>query len=216
MRRSEARRQAVGWSQERLAGLAGTTQQTIDRIERGLFKRTPSALPKIAHALGVNLYDLDPSLGQGVPRASGGRVDDRTEFGLPNHGPRDLPVYAAAEGGQGTVIVTTEAVDWVRRPAPLATAKGGYAILVVGESMVPRYRPGDTLLVNPHIPARREDGVVLYAGEVSGDVRATVKEFVRSTEKHWVVRRYLPETEIKLLKTEWPIIHVVVGAYSRR
>jgi transcriptional regulator with XRE-family HTH domain len=46
------RRERLGWSQAKLAAKAGTTQQTIDRIENGQTTHSRS-LPKISAALDI-------------------------------------------------------------------------------------------------------------------------------------------------------------------
>ena len=35
----------------------------------------------------------------------------------------DLPVYASAEGGGGAIIITSEPIDFVRRPEPLLSVR---------------------------------------------------------------------------------------------
>lgn len=47
-----AKREALGWSQAKLAELAGTSQQTIDRIERGATEHS-RAIPRVMDALGI-------------------------------------------------------------------------------------------------------------------------------------------------------------------
>jgi len=203
-------RQREGLSQEQLAQEVGCSQSTIDRIEKDQGKRPSAYLPAVARRLGIDLAVIDAGLkSASAPRAV--RVPALAE------GPRDVPVYASVEAGEGAIMVTTEPIDWVERPEPLVRVKRGYALLVMGDSMFPAYRPGDLVLLNPHLPPRREDGVVLYAGEPDGTVKATLKEFVRSTQTEWVLRRYSPqEAEFRLLRSDWPICHVVVAVYKRR
>lgn len=57
----ERLRVAKGWSRERLAGEAGLSLATIERIELG--RRTPqlTTAVKIANALGVGLDELFPT-----------------------------------------------------------------------------------------------------------------------------------------------------------
>jgi len=50
-----ARRDQLGWSQERLAQASGASQSTVDRIEKGQFKRTPEHLIRIAAAMGLHV-----------------------------------------------------------------------------------------------------------------------------------------------------------------
>src|SRR5256885_1724353 len=55
-----AARERRGWSQEALAEAAGVSQSTIDKIERGLTKRS-RFLHAIANVLNLNLDEVDPT-----------------------------------------------------------------------------------------------------------------------------------------------------------
>lgn len=52
------RREAVGWSQEGLAGRAGMTQAQIAQIEAGQMNPTLRTLVKLARALSCGVADL--------------------------------------------------------------------------------------------------------------------------------------------------------------
>jgi len=134
-------------------------------------------------------------------------------------GRQDLPVYASVEGGAGIIVVTSDPVDYVRRPAPLANVREGYGIIVVGESMVPAFEPGDTVLIHPHLPPAPDTDVVLTR-EVDGEIRITVKRLLRVTSTHWHLRQWNPpgglKADFSLLRSEWQKCHRVVGKYSRR
>lgn len=193
--------------------MAKTSQTTVDRIERNDFKRMPSALPRIAQAIGLQLSEIDPTL-SGVDtvvipdrlRPAGRPMELRTIA--------ELPVYATAEAGEGAIIVTNEPIDWVSKPDHLASVKDAYAVLLTGDSMIPRYWPGEILHIHPHLPPRREDGVILYP---EAKDRAVVKEFVSSKGGVWTLKRYHPrQTEFDLQKRDWPVCHVIVGTASRR
>ncbi|RFC65484.1 S24 family peptidase [Fulvimarina endophytica] len=131
-------------------------------------------------------------------------------------GGADLPVYAAARGGDGHIIVTFDPVEFVKRPAPLAHVKEGYGLLVTGDSMVPAYRPGDTALVNPRLPAERGEDVILYHNPPDGEAEATVKHLVAFNDREWTLQQYNPPETFTLSRIEWPICHRVVGKYNRR
>lgn len=211
-----ARREELGISQPDLAKDVGTNQQTIGKIEKGKIKRS-SFLPRIANRLGMDLKELDPDLERFDNQDSSYALDaQRVPQNNLSRVEADLPIFAAAEGGEGTVIVTVDAVDWKHRGTPLASVRGGYGLIVTGDSMVPVYRSGQIVLVNPHLSPRPEDGIILYGGQVVGEVRATIKEYVGQTATDWILKRYLPEPKtFRLKKAEWPIVHVVVGTYAR-
>src|SRR5262245_20181542 len=199
-------RKERGLSQEELARRVGVRQNTIAAIESGLTKKS-KYLPDIARVLEVPLFDLDA--GEGAHRTP-------TIPGADLVGARDLPLYATVEAGEGAVVMSSDPVDEVRRPAPLATVKGAYGVIVSGESMVPALRPGDIALIHPHLPPKVED-ICLFISEKNGEFVATIKEYVGQTRDHWKVKRYKPEEmEFTLRKSEWQTCHVSVGRYSRR
>jgi DNA-binding XRE family transcriptional regulator len=199
-------RKERGMSQEELARRVGVRQNTIAAIESGLTKKS-KYLPDIARVLEVPLFDLDA--GEGAHRTP-------TIPGADLVGARDLPLYATVEAGEGAVVMSSDPVDEVRRPAPLVTVKGAYGVIVSGESMVPALRPGDTALIHPHLPPKVED-ICLFISEKNGEFIATIKEYVGQTKEHWKVKRYKPEEkEFTLRKSEWQTCHVSVGRYSRR
>lgn len=55
-------REAKGWSAERLAEEAGTSQQQIDRLEKGQRRMTTEWIHRISLALGCDGSDLIPEL----------------------------------------------------------------------------------------------------------------------------------------------------------
>jgi phage repressor protein C with HTH and peptisase S24 domain len=131
-------------------------------------------------------------------------------------GDRDLPVFGAAQGGRGAVVLTNDPVDWVLRPDSLLRVKDGYGMIVSGDSMSPRIQNGDTVLVNPHLPARAGDACIFRKHEDHGAVEICIKEFVRQTADLWHVKQFNPKKSFTLKKAEWQVCHVTVGNFFRR
>lgn len=208
-----AARKAKGLSQSELAAAAKVSQQLIASIEKGL-TRTTKFLARIAAALDVPPGQLDTEWAQVLPRASasGGASSDST---LPG---RDLPIHSSAEGGAGQIIITSEPVDWLPRPAPVANVRGAYGLYVVGESMAPEFEPGDIALVNPHLPVVPDTTCIFY-GQQQDEVRATIKRLRRKTGDTWYLKQWNPpagmKAEFALSRVAWPVCHRVVGKYSR-
>ncbi len=205
-----AAREGLKWTQTDLARRIGTKQQTIEKIELGKVKHT-RLFPKLAAELGLDPRKLMPDL---VSNTLGGsdvipESDLRSET-------RDFPVHAATQGGAGELIMSSDPVSWILRPVPLLGVSRAYGIIVVGESMVPEFRPGDTALVHPHLPPERYETFVFYA-EGEGDVRCTIKHLIRWTETTWHVRQWNPakgqKADFQLPRKEWGRCHMVVGRY---
>lgn len=224
-------RQAAGLSQEKLAELAGTSQPQINKLETGQRKMTVDWAVKLAPHLGVDPATLLGLGAQGTDRAPaaapqpprGGRVRPpaalpaRTPGAfpvpLPAQDPRDpyrsMPVRAAARGGVDQEMFLEDGpIDWISRPSYLASARDPYAMYVVGESMMPRFRPAQLLHVNPHKPPAPGAGVVV----VKRNKAVLIKEFVRRTPDGVVLREYQPDDrEFAVPNAEIDTIHTVVG-----
>lgn len=214
MVRDERERQ--GLSQQELAGLANTTQASIDRIERNVVERSRSA-PEVAAALGIAFPLSKKSKGLATTQAVTAPVDKGALVGVP-----DLPIYTAVRAGaiDDSVLVNPDPIDYVKRPEPLAKAKNGYGLYILGDSMFPAYKHGDLALIHPNLPATAGDEVVVCSQDVNGEHYAVIKLLVRATADKWHLKQYNPPegepAEFTLDRREWPICHLVVGNYRKR
>lgn len=218
-------RERMGLSQPELAArLGGVKQQSINQLERNKVER-PRYLLELASVLGVDPRWLETGLGAGpdLPHSASTENAEHPPTNAvilpdpPVLGPKDLPVYGAAEGGPaGAMLVTMDPIEWVRRPEPLLQVKGAYAVYVVGDSMSPAYEQGDMILVHPAKPPRGGDDVLLCRHEPDGRMHSLVKRLLRASEGRWRVRQYNPPKEFDLPKTEWQRALLIVGKYHRR
>jgi transcriptional regulator with XRE-family HTH domain len=207
-------RAAKGLSQPQLARRVGTSQQTIDKIESGRVKHS-SFMAAIARELGIPLDK--------VLRIShnGGTNTAITGHELVGE-QRDLPVYAATQGGIGVQILSSDPVEYVSRPEPLARVRDGYGVIVVDDSMAPEFRSGDIALINPHLPPRTGDTCIFRHVEEDGTQHSCIKFLRRITDRDWLVSEWDAATEhggkrdFALKRAEWQLAHVVVGSYKRR
>lgn len=198
-------REMAKMSQAELAAAIGVkSQNTIASIETGKTAKSKH-LPAIARVLKVRLAVLDPSEEQ-----------DESVMVSALPASEQIDVYASVEAGAGALVVSNEPIQRAQRPKALEGIRGGYGVLVVGESMVPLIRPGYTVWVNPYLPPRPSE-ICLFIHDLDGEFRATVKEYCGQTPDNWLVRRYQPKQhKFSLNKQEWPKCHVVVGVdYGR-
>jgi len=204
-------RTARGWSQQELARKIGVRQNTIAAIETGATTRT-KYLADLARALGTTVDELDPP---DAPTAPPGAALPPPSF----FGTRDFPVYSSAEGGPGEIIRSTDPIDWVPRPGPVAHIADAYCMLISGDSMVPEFRPGDSAIVNPRLPFVGGEVHVFYR-ELQGEARATIKQLRRATAESWLVTQHNPpsgqKADFSLSRRDWQWAHRVVGKYSRQ
>lgn len=199
----KAARERKGMSQQAVADAVGMSQPAYLAIEDGSTKRS-RYMSDIERVLGL-AEDRTPVI---VHRPE-------PQF----FGPKDLKVFAAAEGGPGEMVVGADPIDVVVRPWYLEHVPDGFAVLITGESMLPSFRPGDLAIVNPRLPPQRYEDMIFVAGEAVGEFRATIKHLLRWTATRWEVEQFNPPQgeprEFSLLRSEWPKAIRVVGSYRR-
>lgn len=127
-----------------------------------------------------------------------------------------IPVFAAAQGGQGHLLITFDPIEHISAPPELASVRGAYGILVTGESMVPAFRPGDIAWVHPHRPPERDSDVVLYHVPPHTEAEAIIKTMVSWTPDKWKLRQYQPAKDFSESRADWPVCHRIVGKKSIR
>jgi phage repressor protein C with HTH and peptisase S24 domain len=135
--------------------------------------------------------------GTPLPRASEVREAD---VPMPYGMKKDVPVLGTAAGsdfGKGAFQLSSDPVDYVRRPPGLLATKDVYALYVEGESMSPKFDAGDLIYVNPNRPIRPGDYVVIQE-PVDGDtIRGFVKLFEKRAGDWYVVRQFNPPAEMR-------------------
>ena len=205
----KVRREELGWSQAKLAQMAGSKQQTVTRLESGDTKYSKD-LAAILDTLGLG---KDGSRMLGDPaRQNGSYVPPPRVF----DSVRKIPVHSAAEGGpEGALIVDIAPFEYVDRPSIVADVDEAYLIVITGDSMGERYRPGERAIVNPRKPPLPGADCIFRAEYADGEWKALIKELVRTTTTHWIVRQHNPEKELRLSRKEWQVCHRVVGRADR-
>jgi phage repressor protein C with HTH and peptisase S24 domain len=127
-----------------------------------------------------------------------------------------VPIYSAAQGGKGHIIIDTNPIEEARPPDEIIRVREAYGILIVGESMVPAYRPGDVAWVNPHKPVERDTDVVLYHVPPHGEVEAIIKALIGISDHEWRLRQYQPPRDFSESRIDWPVCYRIVGKRNAR
>lgn len=191
---------------------------------RKLFERdgTPggATLTKISSGLGVPLTELLADVGGAKTEqtsATHPHNDVRpanSELPAFTQMPKDVPVRGTAAGShlRGAFQLSTDPVDYVRRPQTLMNARNVYALYVEGSSMEPQYFPGDLVYVHPDKPPRFGDVVIIQIQ--NGDeesVEATIGIFSKRTAEKIVIRKHNPVAEIEIARSVVRDIHKVLS-----
>lgn len=208
-------RDLAGLSMQALADRVGTTAPQINKLEKGERRLTLDWMTRLAAALDIEPKDLLPlPVRQPPPISAGGKAPvsgGETEPGpaLPIRDPRDLiPVRSAARGGdEQEMFLEDGPIDYIARPHSLRHVRDAYSIYMIGDSMSPRFRPGQLLHVNPYKPAQTGTGVVV----TKTDNVVLIKEFLRRSETTLYLKQYNPAAELCYPMGEIRDLHIVVG-----
>lgn len=164
----------------RRAGLDPTSFNKSKRLSADGRLRWPSteSIAKVLDATGASMEQFMAFM---RPDASGQR-----EGAFPQQG-GSIPLLGFAQAGAGGFFddggfPAGQGWDVVEFPAAPARKAGVYALEVQGESMMPLYRDGDVLIVEPGAQVRRNDRVVVRTNEGEVMAKVLLRQSPRSIE----------------------------------
>lgn len=165
-------------------------------------------LAKLAKALDWSVDQLQRALMQGGPARPANQTTSLNIMDLP----ADVPVLGtAAASVAGAFILDQSAIEYVRRPPGVATARNIYALYVQGESMLPRHRPGDLIFVSPDRPATRGDDVIIQTrNHDQSPIESWLKTFSRRNDEYLFAEQLNPSAEIKFATRQIIGVHRVL------
>jgi len=181
----------------RRAGLDSTAFNRSKRMSADGRPRWPSteSLAKIIEATGSTLDELF-ALIEGKPAADNDALPRQVS---------PVPLVGFAQAGAGGFFDDAgfpAGEGWDLIELPGRAPEGTYALGIQGDSMLPLYRHGDILIVDPNAPVHRGDRVVVKT--TGGEVMAKVLE--KQTTKAIDLLSLNPEHEnrtIPTMEVEW-------------
>ncbi|MCC6580056.1 MAG: LexA family transcriptional regulator [Phycisphaeraceae bacterium] len=193
--RIRAARAERGWSQDDLAQRSGLHANTIRKIERTIAE--PGDLKEstrlcLAHGLGVTVKELDalyqPAV---VPQQQG---DPNGGIPVINRAPAGGPVdyeHMSLDAGVGW--------DYVPRIGSGVHDPTAFAFVVVGDSMMPEFHEGDTVICSPQAAIRDGDAVFVRLGAERDSTCTFKRVFNRGLSVELIPdnRRYPPMLVLK-------------------
>lgn len=213
--------------QHQVAEPFGIDRANVAQWEAGTSNPDPDRMPALADLFGVPLMWLWKNEGP-LPPDLPSKPVARPEIIVPQPqivsrehltDTKNFPVYAAAQGGQGHLIMTNDVVEYIGWPDILQGVPRAYGMLVRGDSMVPAFRPNEIALVHPKVYPAIDTDVILYDHPPfggSGNVEAIIKRLIGFTDKRWRLEQYKPAKQFEEDRIDWPECHRVVGKYSPR
>ncbi|MGO6816274.1 S24 family peptidase [Rhizobium leguminosarum] len=170
----------------RRAGLDPTSFNKSKRLSADGRLRWPSteSIAKVLDATGASMEQflafMRPDAGLSKPPAG------PKENAFPPQG-SSIPLLGFAQAGAGGFFddggfPAGQGWDVVEFPAAPSQKAGVYALEVQGESMMPLYRDGDVLIVEPGAQVRRNDRVVVRTNEGEVMAKVLLRQSPRSIE----------------------------------
>ena len=179
-----------------------------------------SKIPLIAEFLNVNSEWLISGLGQMTSQstkkqANPSQFDNNISPLMPIVG-RLIPVISWVPAGSWTTVDAvpngTQFDEWL--PPNPKCGKNGYGLEVVGESMLPDFRPTDKIYVNPDFQVSDLKTGDLVIVSCEGDKAATFKKLIVETDNMYL-QPLNPEWSEKAIALEdgCKLVGKVVGLY---
>ncbi|WP_454813817.1 XRE family transcriptional regulator [Labrys neptuniae] len=228
-------RENAGMTQQVAADALGISKSAVSQWERNQTEPSTENLREAAKIYQVLLHWLmeggsairDPSAiaataGEGrrpplPPRQVLPAPNASQIIPIAGDGRGALPILGLARGGiEGRFLFNGQVVDYRPMPSELANVPDAYGVYVDGESMKPRWKPGELLLIHPHLPPRREDDVLVqvFPDDEHAPPEGYVKEFRAWTPKKLILWQWNPPEEFEIDRPLVKSVHVIVG--SRR
>ncbi len=213
-------RERAGLDQEQLADLMGVEQATVSRWENGERGFTQKRAREAAAHLGCTAEDIlfrtppntpEPPSARGLfDSVPANEITVRPKLREPKD---KLRVLGRGHGGKDDEfdIDNDQIVGYIDCPPSLEANRDAYGVYIHGESMLPRYEPGDAVSVNPDRPTRPGDYVVLQIrkGE-HGGTSGLIKRLVRKNDREVVVEQFNPAKQLKFSRKDVISIHYIL------
>lgn len=207
-------RTLTGLTQEEFGTRVGCSGENISRIEKGVHGPSRAIELNICHEFGVSEKWL---LEGGGPRYTEDVAREKSaEYGVraPKELPEDIPVIGEAEAGSGAFTPdgypTGEEYKRMRRPYDVRDRQA-FAVEVKGESMAPRYEPGEIVVCSPQKAWRSGD----YCVVITTDGAVLVKK-VHERNHSLILSSLAPSHDpIVLAKERLRAVHRIVWKKER-
>jgi phage repressor protein C with HTH and peptisase S24 domain len=137
---------------------------------------------------------------------------------------KPLPHYGSAIGGtyddleehiELVELHGFDVLDWIARPASLATDPEAYVLTILSDSMAPKFEPGARVAVSPRAPAAIGDYVIVQLRGRNGDddrvKLVLVKRLVRRSAGFVELCQFNPEITFRIESQRVAAMHKVVG-----
>lgn len=206
--------------QDELAQRVGVSQSAVNKVLKGK-TNNPKWIVDLAAVLGVTAEYLlygestdrsSPSKSKSTVKLHGLADDEYTPESWADKYPvaGKLPVFGFASATNERESLNPDMavpMDWVEDSMRLGHIAGVYGLMIMGDSMEPRYFHGEIVFVNPRKPpGLNEDCIV----EMKDGI-AHIKRLLRQSREEVVLRQYNPDKELTMKKSDIKGMYAIIG-----
>lgn len=190
-----------------------TTVGSVGNWESGQNRPSSENLFKLADLLQIDAGAL--ARGQVLYRDNPDGLSDAvviTDMQPIPHGPSDIPQMGVVAGGaDGEFSLNGSDPSYIKRPIGLLDEPRAFAIQIIGESMVPRYEPGEIIFCDAKTPKIGDYVVIETFPEHEGETsKAFVKKLKKRTKSAIVVEQFNPKKDLTFdpyaIKHLWRVV----------
>lgn len=221
----------IAWMKRRninnrqLAQMIGISE---DKVSKSLSETGKARLWKGTEALRIAelMRDDDPLVRTEV-RGTGMTPEQVREAWAMRDG-KPVPLLGTAFGSEWpddievetTELRLAEVLDNVARPPSLAGHDEAYALTIIGDSMAPRFEPGEIVFVSPKLPVSIGDDVIVQLRAPGGEqtidesdriTDVLIKRLVRRSGSFVELRQFNPDKTFRVPIERVRRIHRVRG-----
>lgn len=123
-----------------------------------------------------------------------------------------IPLRGQSMGGKDGALIFggDDNLGDILAPPSLSGVPGAYAVYVIGDSMLERFRHGEVVYVHPHMPVRKGDDCVVQIDMGNGDRHGWVKRFVSMDDKFLKLTQLHPKRSLRFPRKSVISVHKVV------
>lgn len=198
--------EARGLNNRQLAIMLGISEDKVSKSLATKGKPRQWQGPEVLKLIELMRGSPDPIVRTEV-RGTGLSAEElQGSMGVPETKP--IPLLGSAFGGDWerfagvelTELHLSEVLDYIARPPSLRNEPEAYSVEIIGESMSPRFEPGERAFVAPRSPVHSGHDVVVQITDPDADgdearrvKLVLIKKLVKRTATHLVLHQYNPE-----------------------
>lgn len=197
-----------GISRANLAAISEKFDVDLNWLERGTGREPDEKVPGSGTAKGSNT-DKEQLISKDVTNVHNARL------GAPVVGYSRVPIRGQGMGGKegALIFAADDFFGEVEAPPKLQGVPDAYAVYVIGNSMLDRFKHGEVVYVHPYEPYKFDDDVVVQVqAQDGGPVLGYIKRFVSMDDRTLKVRQLNPKKVLTFARNTVMKVHKIVFA----